>query len=314
MSRRWPTCLVVSLAATSLVLCAAGTDRPSAAVPASGDFAGEVTIPGGRGIYLECHGTGSPTVILISGLRGRGDVWSNAAAGSVAGPVFPSVASETRTCIYDRPGTALSATDVSRSDPVPMPRTAADAVAELHELLTAAALPGPYVLVGSSTGGLFARLFERTYPGEVAGMVLVDAISEAVQKLMSRRMFAVYNRRYLIQRSPELAGYGDLETINFRASFAQMRQAGAKPPVAIPLVVISKRRRFGVPFKVPKGFSRALERAWRAGQRYLGTLLPGTRRILAARSGHRISTEQPELVIGEVNGSDLTRQGRLSLA
>lgn len=288
-----------ALVAGILLCCAPGAQ---AAIPASGDFAGQITIADGRRIYLECHGTGGPTVILISGLRGRGDTWSHAAAGSVLGPVLPNVATVTRTCIYDRPGTALGASEVSRSDPVPMPRTAADAVAELHALLTAAGVPGPYVMAGSSTGGLIARLYDHTYPGEVAGLVLVDAISEAVQRAMSHRMFAIYNRRYLIQRSPELASYGDLETINFRASFAQMRRAGPKPPIPIPMVVISKRRRFGVPFRVPRGFSSALERAWRAGQRYLGKLVPGTRRILAARSGHRISTEQPELVVGEING------------
>jgi pimeloyl-ACP methyl ester carboxylesterase len=64
----------------------------------------------------------------------------------------------------------------SRSDPVPQPQTATDAVADLHALLGAAAIPGPYVLVGHSYGGLVVRLYASTYPGEVAGLVLVDAL------------------------------------------------------------------------------------------------------------------------------------------
>ena len=51
-------------------------------------------------------------------------------------------------------------------------------VADLHALLTAAAIPGPYVLAGHSFGGLVARLYAATYPDEVVGMVLIDAAHE----------------------------------------------------------------------------------------------------------------------------------------
>ena len=42
---------------------------------AEGDFAGLVDI-GGRSIFMESAGAGSPTVVLVSGALGRGDVWS----------------------------------------------------------------------------------------------------------------------------------------------------------------------------------------------------------------------------------------------
>ena len=87
----------------------------------------------------------------------------------------------TRVCVYDRPGTLLNAEDTagrSRSDPAPLPRTAQDVVADLHALLRAARVPGPYVLVGHSLGGLCVRLYATTYPEEVAGLVLVDASHE----------------------------------------------------------------------------------------------------------------------------------------
>jgi pimeloyl-ACP methyl ester carboxylesterase len=290
--------LSIGLAAALLCIFAAVS-----ATPASADFSGRVTIAGGRHLYLECHGVGGPTVILITGLRGRGDVWQYSDAGSLGGPVLPSLAGVTRTCVYDRPGTALGADALSRSDPVPMPRTAADAVAELHALLTGAGVVGPYVLVGSSTGGLIARLYASAYPAEVAGMVLVDAISEEVQKSMPRKMFLAYNRRYLLEPSPDLAAYQDIETIDFPASFAQMRLAGARPSPSIPFFVISKGHRFGVKAGMPRGFSRALERAWRAGQRYLSSLSPRTQRFVATQSGHRIAFQQPELIIGAADAA-----------
>ena len=42
-----------------------------------------------------------------------------------------------------------------------MPRTAGQVVDDLHALLTAAAVPGPYLLVAHSLGGLFARLYTQ---------------------------------------------------------------------------------------------------------------------------------------------------------
>ncbi|HSA66445.1 MAG TPA: hypothetical protein VLE24_02140, partial [Methyloceanibacter sp.] len=78
------------------------------------------------------RGTGSPPVILEAGLRNRADIWSVKPDAGTA--VFPEVAAFTRVCAYDRPGTTLGVDQFSRSDAVPMPRTAADAVADLHAL------------------------------------------------------------------------------------------------------------------------------------------------------------------------------------
>jgi pimeloyl-ACP methyl ester carboxylesterase len=163
-----------------------------AAVPARDtprdDFARLVDI-GGRNVYLECRGTGSPTVILESGYRDRGDPWSlNQFELAGATMVLPGVSAFTRVCTYDRPGTAIILDDVlqpSRSDPVPMPRTAPDVVAELQALLRAGKVHDPYVLVGHSFGGLFVRLYTSIHPVRVAGLVLVDALSEGVRARMT---------------------------------------------------------------------------------------------------------------------------------
>jgi len=62
------------------------------------------------------------------------------------------------------------------------------------------------VLVGHSTGGLISRLYARTHPKEVAGLVLVDAIPEGVQAAMTAEQWKTYDRLLLVAPPKELAG------------------------------------------------------------------------------------------------------------
>ena len=113
----------------------------------TGNFAGSVDIGGGRKMYLKCSGTGSPTVVLVGGLRASANDWDISDKSKPT--VFTGVGNFTRVCACDRPGTPVGEKP-SRSDPVPQPTTAKDAVADLHVLLSAAGEAGPYVLVGHS--------------------------------------------------------------------------------------------------------------------------------------------------------------------
>jgi len=81
-------------------------------------------------------------VVLEAGTGDRADVWSAAPIGP-GRAVLPAVARFTRVCAYDRPGTYRGPDDVSRSDPVAMPRSAGDIVLDLRRLLRAARVPGP---------------------------------------------------------------------------------------------------------------------------------------------------------------------------
>ena len=124
-------------------------------------MAGEVVDVDGHGMHLSCTGTGSPTVVLEPG---GGELSSN------LGWITPAVARDTRVCVYDRPGRGWS-------DPTDTPQDGSRVAADLHTLLHAAHVPGPYVLAGHSFGGLYVLTYAAHYPDEVAGMVLIDSTS-----------------------------------------------------------------------------------------------------------------------------------------
>jgi len=280
----------------------AGVAPPASPAATSGTFAGLVDIGGGRKLYLDSRGTGSPTVVLEAGYRSPATVWTEDLLdpGSGRTMVFPGVAAFARVCAYDRPGTDVlvnGALARSRSTPVPMPRTAQSVVTDLHALLRAAGLPAPYVLVGHSLGGLFVRLFASTYPDEVVGMVLVDAWYEGLQTLLTPPQWAAYVRFNSVV-PPQLQGDRGYETIDFAAASATMRQAAAAHPLPpMPLFVLSHGQPFGVT-AAELGFPpEALERAWAEAQNELARLVPHARHVIATKSAHYIQLQQPELVI-----------------
>jgi pimeloyl-ACP methyl ester carboxylesterase len=274
--------------------------RASTGALATGDFAGLVDIGGGREMSLTCRGEGSPTVILEAGFRNTGQIWQvTDPAGATA--VLAGISGFTRVCAYDRPGTILDASHFSRSDPVPMPRTADAVVTDLHALLQAAGVPGPYVLVAHSLGGVFARLYASTYPDEVVGMVLVDAWSEQLPALLGPRQWEAY-ATLAAPAPPGLETYADLEQIDFAAASSAVHDAATASPLRpMPLVVISRGKPVALPPNVPDAFSpEAFERAWTEGQSLLAGLLPDARHVTAAASTHYVQIEQPQLVIDVV--------------
>jgi pimeloyl-ACP methyl ester carboxylesterase len=239
-------------------------------------------------------------VILVSGYGNGADVWGLLEPGVRRPPVLAGLARFTRVCAYDRPNTILQPDRPGRSDPVLQPRTAAGAVAELHALVRAARLPGPYVLVGHSLGGLFVRLYASTYRRHVAGLVLVDATYELLRELLGEQWAGF--ARSTLEPVPGLDPPAEL--IDIDASFDQMLRARAARPLrpTLPLVVLSHGLPAELPPDLPPEYPDAatLERASQTAQNELGRLLPYARHVIARRSGHYIQNAQPELVIEAV--------------
>jgi pimeloyl-ACP methyl ester carboxylesterase len=295
--------LARTVAALLLMACTLG------AAPLSG----RITIGGGRHLYLECHGSGSPTVVLDAGHRGRGDFW-NVSDDPKTTPVLAGVQQFTRVCTYDRPGTVLGSAPkyFSRSDPVPMPRNAAAAVTDLHELLSAAKVPGPYVLVGHSFGGLNILLYALNYPRSVAGIVFVDALPPELRNQMAASLWKTYSE--LIPQPVPGLHYKDLETMDFSVSIDQVQRALAQTTLpAIPIVVLTKDKPFDLMWwrgVVPAGFGEKLDAAWRRAQQQLAASIAHVP-LTVVETSHNVSIERPEIVIDAIHRVvEAVRSGR----
>ena len=137
-------------------------------------------------LHLHCAGDGAPTVVFDAALGASSLSWSL---------VQPSIARVTRACAYDRAGFGWSEGGL-------MPRTAGRIADELHQLLEIAAVPGPYILVGHSYGGLVMRVFAARHAAAVAGLVLIEpAIPE-------EWVTPSHEQHALIRRGVRLCRYG----------------------------------------------------------------------------------------------------------
>jgi hypothetical protein len=216
---------------TSLEVDSFGTARARSRASAaravgSHSFARLVRIPDGRKLFLACRGSGGPTAVLISGFRGAYNDWTHVVPRPDAPPrpsprsVLPQVARFTRVCGYDRPGTVDFGGTISPSTPVRQPTTAADDVRDLHALLASAHVPGPYVLVAHSWGGMSAYLFAQRYPQEVAGMVLLDAGSVFLKSALKPGQWKRFVRGGLTLGEPRT-----LEAVEYETSVAEILAA-----------------------------------------------------------------------------------------
>jgi pimeloyl-ACP methyl ester carboxylesterase len=153
----YPLCAVLALSAVGGItetVWEAASHNPHPAAGATFDV-------GGHRLYLECSGTGNPTVLLSNGAGEHTPSWAW---------ITPAVARDTRVCAYDRAGLGWSSSAAGPQDGVEL-------ATDLHGLLQAAQVPGPYVLAGHSVGGAYEMIFAARYPNEVAGMVLLDSSS-----------------------------------------------------------------------------------------------------------------------------------------
>jgi len=262
-----------------------------------------------RKMHIDCLGTGSPAVILDSGLGDEFLSWSK---------VQPEIAKFTRVCSYDRAG-------VGYSDPSSEARTSKVIAQELHALLQAAGTEPPYVMVGHSMGGYNVRVYTSAYRSEIVGMVLVDSshpdqenrfppeLKNMEGSWRREAQFVAYSMPFGI---PRLLGLCEnnpkeraancnwhsareqfAEFMAFPESAAQTSQTGSLSDM--PLVVLSHD-----PDKpstdLPADLAKSVNDAWDKMQEELVHLSTRGTQIVAKNSSHYIQVDRPDLVINAV--------------
>ena len=126
----------------------------------------------GRRLWLHRSGQGRPAVVFLAGAGTVGLDYLN---------VQRRASQLTTSVLYDRGGIGLS--DAARLN-----RSAAATADEARALFSLAEVPSPYVLVGHSLGGLFARRYAQRFPSEVVGLVLLDPAHEDYEAFMPARL------------------------------------------------------------------------------------------------------------------------------
>ncbi|WP_405754559.1 alpha/beta fold hydrolase [Streptomyces sp. NBC_00073] len=311
--------LIAALVATALAAvpgCASTTAlrgaqaaSASASASASGpggraprDFSGRIDIGGGRKLWLSCKGSGSPTVVLEPGLHDSSDTWTftdTRPPVPKSPAVFPGVAAFARVCTYDRPGTIRYTNPpalTTRSTPVTGTRSLTAMASDLDELLTAAHVPGPYLLVGHSFGAMITRLYAQQHPADTAGLVFVDAFGTNAEPFFGAQWPAYL--KLLNEPGTPFDEDPAFEKVDVDGAAAAVK--AARPLPKVPMAVLSKTEPFAVPAGSPEAVLAPLERAWPEVQQALVELGNQTPHLLATGSDHYVQLHDPDLTISAI--------------
>jgi pimeloyl-ACP methyl ester carboxylesterase len=261
---------------------------------------GQMVDIGGRRLHLQCEGPDTkPVVILESGAFGQ-TIWYRTA--------FDEVAQVARVCMYERAG-------LGWSDEVPLPRSLGSRVDDLHALLQKGDVSPPYILAGHSMGGLLARMYIKSYPEEVAGLVLIESSEEHFNTTERSQQQSAASAKQMgtgalllslgVEISqvrfpnapPELdimqrasvfrAGQDDMMTMSHLKqelqSFGELGTLGD-----LPLVVIQQG-------KPDPNRTAELAKEWSDAQARLAALSTRSVALVAEKSWHSVMVDQPEL-------------------
>lgn len=292
---------------------------PAAILAPDGSTPRFVTLPDGRQMFLDCIGPmgggAAPAVIFDSGAGSDHTAWHG---------VWQEVGKTALSCTYDRAGLGLS-------DPGPLPRDAAAVANDIAAMLTAANIPGPYVLVGHSLGSYHTRQFANTHFDQMAGLVLVDPSGDGQDKRFEAaipKAYAIANaemeksksldcvaklRAQLVAKSDKLAQdclSNDADGIEsylsevdaMAVASTEELTASRRPWGAMPLIVLTRGDyEKGMPPAWSKADRDGMKAVWVAMHTEMAALSTAGQHRTVDGAGHSIQRDKPQAVIDAVN-------------
>ena len=229
---------------------------------------------GGRKLNLRCYGSRSPAVIFETAHAADSGPYLNLAR---------QVGAETRACVYDRANLGLSDRRTATPDGL-------DVVEDLTALLSAAKVPGPYVLAGHAHGGPLALLHAAERPGDVIGLVLLDAVHPDADAAIRPLIPAEERRRF------EAAGRR-AEPLDLDRVSAQLRARLDDLP-QVPAAVITATRFEDLPARWPRA---KIKRLWLRHQARYAAMLQGARHVSIDTHQHDMWTLDPTPVLEAID-------------
>jgi len=265
---------------------------------------GRLISVGDHRLHLLCKGSAGPAVVIEQGAGELSKFWW---------PVQDEIAKFAQVCTYDRAGYGWS-------EPGALGKTVEDRTQELHTLLSNAGVQGPFILVAHSYGGLIVRAYAQEYPGQVAGLVLVDTPDES--SIFQQEVLDFYSKAKVMQQVvgfvtrfgvPRLLSHWvPLDRFGFwltkpseyaavcddLASLervpAPMRASKSVGSLgSLPVIVLTHGQPFPGPFAV-------LEKNWSVGQARLADLSTNSVLMVAKNSNHMIQQDEPALVVDAI--------------
>jgi pimeloyl-ACP methyl ester carboxylesterase len=255
---------------------------------------------GGRRMHVMEAGEGSPAVVIVPAL-------GECVLGWVR--IWQELAESARVCVYDRAGIAWS------DPPPPGWRSFDDMADELHDTLVAAGIAPPYLVVGHSLGGIIGRRFAARYPGDMAGMVLVDSSHEDQTRRLGRvwlearwalpfvlQPFGLRRLAASAGLSPGLDAELDYSVpAEYRAAERAVRLSSRERRVVIREMLLLIRSRSQPPQlgSLPLTVLTTAKPipGWEQLQAELSNVSTHSQHVIADHAGHYIHYDEPELVI-----------------
>lgn len=253
-----------STAPASSFAAAPASPQPTTPAPSpSGDVLSGLFAVDGRNVFLECKGTGSPTVLIESGLSQQSGDWAG---------VVTELAPTTRSCRFDRAGIGRSQPRLGTAD-----LSVGDRAEELHALLEAARVDGPYVLVGFSYGGMVIRSFADRFGAATAGLVFIDGSHE--------EQF-VPDGWWIDFMPPWVDGAQPVDVTRSRSELLAATDLGDRPTIVL----------------TQGSMNGELERHWSPLQDAIAAMSSNSLHMVAIDSGHDIRADRTELVVESIRG------------